>query len=182
MRAVSHFHFKEKRTGRSDRTLGEAIDLAVTCPAGDYEHGYLLEPGFYGRHLEKWLEFFELGRFRIILLECLDSDFASEMEGLFRFLGAPVDDATLLKPMKSNVASMPISRGAGQLMQSRHLRKLARAIHAERLAVTLGQRILTKPARYTKPSASDVERLTDIYRDDIRCFESLSGVTTGWRR
>lgn len=179
-RAISHFHYREKRTGKSDLTLDAAIDAAESSPPGDYERRYLLQPGFYGRHLRQWLEYFDAAQVKILLLERLAVDFKKEMESLFTFLGLPVEEVAALNPMKRNGASLPRSRAAARLMQAQLARRLVRFLHAEQLAMSLGGRLLTKTSEYTRPSTADRTRLLSIYRDDILEFEALTGLETGW--
>ncbi|HEX2138269.1 MAG TPA: sulfotransferase domain-containing protein [Woeseiaceae bacterium] len=181
-RAISHFHYREKRTGKSDLTLDAAIDAAESSRPGDYERRYLLQPGFYGRHLRRWLDYFDAAQIKILLLERLAGDFKKEMEGLFEFLGLPVEEVAALEPMKRNAASLPRSRAAARLMQAGLARRLVRFLHAEQLAMSLGGRLLTKKSNYTGASTADRARLFSIYRDDILDFEALTGIDTGWLR
>lgn len=179
-RAISHFHFREKRTGKSGITLAEAIDVAESGRPDDYENRYLLEPGFFGRHLRRWLELFDAGQIKILMLERLNGDFLAEMEALFAFLGLPAEDVIDLHEQKRNSSSLPRFRAAGWLMQAGFARRLVRLLRAERLAVSLGGKLLMKKAEYAAASTADRARLFRIYQEDIRQFEELTGLDTGW--
>ena len=179
-RAVSHFHFKERRTGRSSLTLDEAIDLAQSSSATDYEHNYLLEPGYYGRHLERWLQFFSMEQIRILLLERVSRDFHGEMKALLSFLGAPEEESRNLQQVRSNTASLPRSPLAARLMQFSALKHVLKRLHLDRSVARLGERLLVKKAPYKKASEADMQRLVSLYRDDIKEFERHSGIATGW--
>ena len=179
-RAVSHFHFKEKRTGRSSLRLDEAIDIAQSSSATDYEHNYLLEPGYYGRHLKRWLQFFRMEQMRILLLEHVSRDFHGEMKALLRFLGAPENEARNLQQVRSNTASLPRSPLTARLMQFSTLKHVLKRLHLDRSVARLGERLLVKKAPYARASEADIARLLTLYRDDIKEFERHSGIATGW--
>ena len=174
-RAISHYFFREQRTGRSERSLRECIDSSLAAPISDYERSYLIEPGMYGRNLLRWLQHYPMEQIHVVVFEELANEPAQVIDDLAGFLKVAPPQDVGLSFRESNAATLPRSRVASRVIHSSVLRSLARRIHADQMARKWGERLLTSRSPRVSQTVSEDDRtlLNEIYREDVGVLSSL---------
>lgn len=173
-RAFSHFRFRR----RQDNLMMTFEDFLVAEPAA-------LELGYYGRHLQVWLEQFDRAQFLVLGYEHAVRDVESTQAALARHLGIAAD--RFPPPVAgANEAFVP-RRGAlyaGAVRAGRTLRRL----ELDRV-ITVAKRTgivdLVKTRQPTPPETLSVRQrrqLWDGFAPDVALLERLTGVDFGsWR-
>lgn len=181
-RAISHYFFREQRTGRSTKTLRECIEASLAAPISDYERSYLIEPGMYARNLVRWLEHFPREQIHVVVFEELIADPTTVVSELCEFLGTEPPTDLDLSFRESNAAARPRSRLAGRIVHSSSLRFLVQLLRIDQMARRWGERILTRPAPGLSSSVpgEDVVLLADTYREDVDRLKALLGKELPW--
>lgn len=181
-RAFSHFRYHELRTGRSTRAFSTAIRAERNAPLLDYHRSYLIEPGFYGKHLTRWLDTFGPASLHVVLLDDLMREPRAVLERLGAFLGVevPADLDVRLSAAKRNKAAVLRWPWLRRLTMSTPLRAALRRTRAERLAVFLGERLLLSAATADQPPEPDRRFLEGVYRPDAERLCELLGRDLPW--
>lgn len=177
-RSAYHFHETRRATGRS---LAEAIDRAERAHGiSDLRVSYLLEPGFYARHLAAWDRHFDRDRILVLLFEELVADEPAAVAVVSRFLEVRCPELSPLDAARKNVALKPRGRLAGRLLRSRGLRAAAGAVLPRTLAKRIGERTLMRPFEKPRMQPDDRRRLESLYRSDVDGLESRLGRELPW--
>lgn len=180
-RAYSHYLFHEVRTGRTDRTFGEAIaECQLRLEDEFYHPRYLLHPGFYSRQLRRYIDQFGSENVLVLLHDDFVADTAASVVKVCSFLGvAPPHDLTL-DETERNAAGAPRNESARRLMKNTALRWVIGRLGLGARAVEVGKRVLLKPAQKPPMDPEDRDLLMSIYSDDVAELEQLLGRDLPW--
>lgn len=179
-RAHSAFHFHETRhaTGRS---LAEAIDRSLRAEGiSDMHTSYLLEPGFYARHLDAWSSHFPASQMLVLIFEEVIADDVGTLERVCEFLGVTLPDLEQQTNAQRNVALEPRNGVAGRVLSSPVLKRAAGRVLTPKVAKRFAESVLMKPFKKSQMEASCRETLEALYRDDVLALEQRLGRELPW--
>lgn len=175
-RAISHYRH-EIRTGRVPEWRRNFRDALRRNPS-------YVDQGLYARHLERWLEHFELERVHIVDYDNVSTRPAEVLSGAFRFLG--VDDA--FAPSLSNsqvntshVLGGGVVRGTLGLGAKAVRRALGGGVATKLRSTAAGRRI--QAYRYAEVGqrealpvgSEDRQRLAEVFLPDLHRLSVLLG-------
>lgn len=179
-RAFSHFRYHEARTGRGNRSFGDAIRAEIDAPLSDYHRSYLLEPGFYARHLKRWSSAFD--HLHVILLADLIDDPESVLAELCTFLGSgiPEDLDLSLSGSEQNRAAVLRWNWLRHITMSPAARGFARLI-SQSGAKGIAEHLLTRPdTSLPTIDPADREFLESLYYEDQLELRGILGRDIPW--
>lgn len=180
-RAYSHYLFHEVRTGRTDRTFGEAIAECRSLLDEEFYHPrYLLHPGFYARQLRRYIDQFGRDNVLVLLYDDFVADTATSVVQVCEFLGVAPPGNLALDETERNAAGAPRSEGARRLMKNKPLRWAITRLGLGARAVEVGKRLLLEPAEKPPMEQEDRETLMAIYSEDVADLERLLGRRLPW--
>jgi hypothetical protein len=161
--------------GIEDRTFTEAVraELDPGAETGRARFRYL-SPGYYGRHLERYLEVFPETQLAVHLYEDLARHRSRLLADVYTFLC--VDPTFEARMTDHNVTKYPVrSQSVARLLRGVPGKSLARRVvppdlwaRARRSARRLNSRVPVLPAELRR-------ELVDLYRDDIARTQDLIG-------
>lgn len=173
-RAVSHYRYHELRTGRSEHSFEEAFLRGLDGAVSDYHSTYITAPGFYARNIRRWLEHFSQDQLHVVIFEEMVANPSEVLGELSDFLGVNSDSRVVLNEKRMNQLRLPRNRWVTSVMQSRAIRTSIRAMGLERIATSLGERALLRPA-----SRADLKKIAGrelaawAYRKDVADLSRL---------
>jgi hypothetical protein len=144
----------------------------------------LEDPGYtadrYTPNVGRWLDAFP-DAVHVLFFEELAADPQEEMRRVYGFLGLDESTASSLEGERHNpgsVARNPLSRA---LLGSRQAHRIARKVVPAGLRFAV-MGLLTRRGERAKVPANVVERLTELFRDDVAALERLLGRQAPWER
>lgn len=183
-RALSHFLYREKRTGHSDRSFSQAIRAEVDAPLADYQRSYLLLPGYYARHLAHWRTHLGHNKVLIIFFDELILDPKGVVRKCCEFLNVrqPALIETQLDSLERNAKSEPRWRWATQLMQSPTIKAALKKLKLTHQATMVGRRILLRQSSATTTTIAEKDRkfLEELYKEDSEKLCELLSQNPPW--
>lgn len=134
----------------------------------------------YTPNVARWLDTFP-GAVHVLFFEELASEPEGEVRRLFRFLEIDEDEAGSIDFEQHNPGGTARGGVARGLLSSRSAHRLARQLVPARLRWRVMRVLTTRGERRTAPEPI-LERLTDLFRDDVAALEHLLGRKTPWER
>jgi Sulfotransferase family len=130
-------------------------------------------------NVERWLDAFP-GHVHVLFFEELAADPEAEMRSLFSFLGLE-DAPAALDATAYNPGGRARNRLSAALLTSKKLHRVAGRFAPARLRSPV-MKVLTKRGERESVPAGVLERLRDLYREDVAALERLLGRPTPWER
>lgn len=191
-RAYSHYIFA-KRLSIENGSFSEALDTLVRRGSVSDEkivnenREYLMF-GEYGRTLGRYLDCFPKNNIKIVFFEDLKRDPYSTMAKVFSFLGVDTSFRTEKFEKVHNVSGQArfksVLRLQNWLKDNRTVRRAILKLFPADLVGGIDQWILRKgnlkKIEYEGPTKSEIERLEEYYRDDVRLLVQLFEVVPPW--
>jgi hypothetical protein len=134
----------------------------------------------YTPNVKRWLEGFP-GAVHVLFFEELVDDPEGAMRRVFSFLGVDEEPASYVDAERHNPGLIARNRASRALLASRGIHRIARNLVPARLRSRLMRLLTRRGERETAPETV-LERLTELFRDDVAALERLLGRPTPWER
>jgi hypothetical protein len=181
-RAFSHYLFHEVRTGRTDRTFSQAIDDCLEhIDEAFYHPRFLLQPGFYASQIIRYRDVFGAEAVHVVVYDDFVAETDAELTRVCDFLGVRPPNDTALSSSQRNAAGAPRNEAARFIMKNPLLRSGLSRLGLGAKAVELGKRWLLRPAEKPPMDPLDLERLREIYAEDVAALEQLLDRPLPWQ-
>lgn len=176
-RLVSNYVHKVS-LGREQRTLDELIDDLM----GDRESPYILH-GLYHLQLTQFLEWFDRDQILVVSTEELGKEMNRIMRTTFEFLDiGPLDIESAGKKSWNTAEARYRPSTLGKLINPVWLQKSSRIPWRLRSPFRKIARMVSSPIDKPKLNDSQIERLAEIFRDDVRALGNIAEIPRGlWR-
>jgi hypothetical protein len=170
---LDHLSNRSETIGRFRDALRESPQRASAEKRIDWDY---LAPGFYARHIERYLRWFPRESIKIVLFEDLSTEPAVALKEICGHLG--IDPAFEFDTSVRHNSSRLIAGGAVPVLAGRKFTAIRKLIPpAIRTGLIEGVKsvVMQKP----KMSAADRARLIELYRPDIQLLEKMLGRSLG---
>ncbi|HSW15279.1 MAG TPA: sulfotransferase domain-containing protein [Solimonas sp.] len=170
-------YLHEQRKGRIEGGFWEAVR----------QQPEIVESSYYGRHLDRWLQFFAPENLRIFFQEDLDRDPEAFVREFCGFIGIDAGPVPEMLRARVNEGSVPTNRKLAKLgSRSADLLRRAGLYSAVNLAKRAGLKQIffgREGNNLPRLGTGDRERLVGMFRRDIELVERLSGrALPGWKQ
>lgn len=169
----AYWHGRRVGAIAATTTFGEAVRTHVVNRGKPY--GDMVSPGFYSKHIERYLQYFPLEQIHIISFESTLTQSSDELHGVLKFLlpySAISNEESQLAFPKKNVA------------RASRFPKLNEAIFKSKLLkYSTKSKILKKSlVDFKVPEMLEVERnyLQEMYAGENQALQSIIGKNFGW--
>jgi len=179
-RAYSHYNMYRHFFRKEPRNFLDIID-----PDEPY-----IDRGMYAKHLRRWLQHFPKEDMHLIFFDDVADKPSEVLNELTTFLAIqawPMDGTLLVRkdnPSRQTVwKPVPLFMDKGAMLLARAgLGGLTHALKRTGLPALIN-RITTRPYSYEPLGENTRERLVDIYREDLRQLEQITGRDlSSWRQ
>src|SRR5262249_15533646 len=158
--------------GREARSFADALAPEIDPSVGGKGSWKYLLPGYYGRHLDRWLDAFPREQLQVHLYEDLSERTRAVVQDVFEFVG--VDRAFVPDLAPQHVTSY----APRSVSLERTMRAVGRSV-ARVLPASAHGRLRDAAKRHNRNVPDfpiELRRaLVDVYRDDIAHTEELVG-------
>ncbi|MFT6958312.1 MAG: hypothetical protein ACJAYC_003329 [Halieaceae bacterium] len=177
-RAFSHF-LMHLRSGYTRGSLEDYLDDFESGCTSDsmFEHS-VIEAGYYGTQLQRYIDVFEESKIKIIWFDQLSSSPQELMLELLGFLGLKASLPAMVGSQKNSYFA-PRGKWALALLHNQRLRKLAKRLLPGQWKWRM-IRLLGKEGLKPELSEATRERLKDIYQDEMHALARITELPTAW--
>ncbi len=173
-RAYSNY-WHQVRGGREALTFAEGLEREeerISKGALARRTYAYLNKGFYYRQLRRFADCFPMDKVLVLKFEDLKRSPQKTLNAVYGFLGVAPREAQMRTREIKNRTRVPRSRHVQHV--ARKLFRTSRAFRAvSRINLVLG------PGNYPPLDRGTRERLTALYREDVRKLETLTGIDFG---
>lgn len=174
-RAFSHY-LLTVGFGQETGTFSDAIKKALKAKP-DFS-GAIIEAGFYGQQITRYLEYFEKKKIKIIIFEEFIKNINSTMKEILEFLevSAPITDS--FKKIH-NQYTVPTNKFTAFLIRNRAVRHIAKNLLPREGGRKL-KKFFDKEGNKPELSENDKKFLQELYHDDVLHLEKILNRKLPW--
>jgi len=144
-------------------------------------HGepYVLESGFYSRHIKRYNDVFGSKQVKVIIFEEFFKDPSTIVKKILEFLEIK-SDVNQIDFKIHNSFSPPKNRLAKIILSSNLVKSIAIEVIPQSLRWKIRKNILTNQIEKPKMTDNEKDILKEIYRDDVKELQKLLGKKLPW--